>query len=86
VPRRMADDDFRRGQKAGMFSAHIRPVNDLVEDLRAQGRGFVPYVAPLHGGVESRMLSILRDPGPATRDGVGSGFLCIENDDPAAEF
>jgi hypothetical protein len=26
-----------------------------------------------------------RDPGPATQQGVGSGFLCIENDDPTAE-
>lgn len=32
------------------------------------------------------MLSVLRDPGPMTHaDMNGSGFLCLENDDPAAE-
>jgi uracil-DNA glycosylase len=46
----------------------------------------MPYVAPCHGGVGARMLSVLRDPGPKTQDGTGSGFLCIENDDPTAEL
>ncbi len=44
----------------------------------------------MYGGVNARLLSLLRDPGPATqvlRDGgrSGSGFLCMENDDPSAE-
>jgi len=32
------------------------------------------------------VLSILRDPGPATVDESGSGMLCVENDDPTAEL
>ncbi|HEX9350495.1 MAG TPA: uracil-DNA glycosylase family protein [Gaiellaceae bacterium] len=33
------------------------------------------------------MLSVLRDPGPMTNAALdGSGFLCLENDDPAAEL
>ena len=52
---------------------------------RDLGYGWAPYVAPIHGGINARILSILRDPGPATRDGdAGSGFLCIENDDASA--
>ena len=39
----------------------------------------------MHAGVDAKVLSILRDPGPATRSGVGSGFLCTENDDQTAE-
>lgn len=31
-------------------------------------------------------MSILRDPGPKTQEGAGSGFLCVENDDPTAEL
>ena len=33
-----------------------------------------------------RDRSILRDPGPATQDEVGSGFICVENDDGSAEL
>ncbi|WP_327003056.1 uracil-DNA glycosylase [Dactylosporangium sp. NBC_01737] len=64
----------------------MRPINELVDELRdPDGRGWMPYVAPVHGGVNARVLSILRDPGPKTQDGTGSGYLCIENDDATAE-
>ncbi len=46
----------------------------------------MPYVAPMYGGIEAELLSILRDPGPMTNaEKQGSGFLCLENDDAAAE-
>jgi hypothetical protein len=35
--------------------------------------------------MDARILSVVRDPGPMTREGSGSGFLCVENDDPTAE-
>ena len=84
--RRMADDGFRDEQDRDRYAPHVRAVNDLVDELRDQdGRGWMPYVAPLHGGVEARVLCVLRDPGPKTQDGSGSGFLCVENDDATAE-
>lgn len=82
----MADPVFRAHQWEERYAPRIAPVNRYVDELREVGRGFVPYVAPLHGGVNARVLSILRDPGPATRDGVGSGFICVENDDGSAEL
>lgn len=86
MARRMRHDDFRRSQELHTYARHVRPINELVDALRGrEGRGWVPYVAPMHGGVNSRLLFVLRDPGPATRAGTGSGFLCIENDDPSAE-
>lgn len=42
-------------------------------------------IAPIYGGVNARLLSVLRDPGPMTQLGTGSGFLCIENNDATAE-
>lgn len=84
--RLMRQDVFRRQQWEHRFDEHIAPVNRLVDALRdTDGRGWLPYVAPLHAGAETRMLSLLRDPGPATQQGAGSGFLCIQNDDPTAE-
>lgn len=82
----MANPAFRAQQWEERYGRHIAPVNRYVDELREVGRGFVPYVAPLHGGVNARVLSVLRDPGPATRDGVGSGFICTENDDGSAEL
>jgi Uracil DNA glycosylase superfamily len=43
-------------------------------------------VAPVYGGVDARVLCILRDPGLKTHNQYGgSGFLCPENDDASAE-
>jgi hypothetical protein len=87
MPRRMADPTFRAEQHATALTApHIAPINQFVDSIQDRdGLGWAPYVAPLHGGVDAQVLSILRVPGPATRDGTGSGFLAIENDDPTAE-
>jgi hypothetical protein len=81
----MADPVFRAAQQADRYAPHVRPINELVDALRDDTRGWIPHVAPLHGGIAAGVLSVLRDPGPATQDETGSGFLCIENDDPTAE-
>ncbi|MBM7440018.1 uracil-DNA glycosylase [Streptomyces sp. HB132] len=87
MARRMRDDAFRTEQEQGRYAPHVRLVNEMVDGLREpEGRGWMPYVAPWHGGTEARVLSVLRDPGPKTLEGVGSGFLCVENDDPTAEL
>ncbi|MFJ7591314.1 uracil-DNA glycosylase [Streptomyces sp. NPDC097617] len=87
MARRMCEEAFRMEQERGRYAPHVRPINEMVDALREQdGRGWMPHVAPWHGGVEARVLSILRDPGPKTQEGVGSGFLCVENDDPTAEL
>jgi hypothetical protein len=84
--RRMKDDEFRLNQLAHRLDPHIAPINQLVDRLQNQdGRGWLPSVAPMHGGVDALVLSVLSDPGPATRDGPGSGFLCVENNDQTAE-
>ena len=90
MARRMAEESFRREQWEHRYDPHIAPINQLVDELRkGMGAGdstrWAPYVAPMYGGVNARILSVLRDPGPMTQDGKGSGFLCMENDDPTAE-
>jgi hypothetical protein len=86
LPRRMADAGFREQQWSRRYDPHIAPINRYVDQLTAEGgRGWAPYVAPIYGGVHARLLSVLRDPGPMTRTDVGSGFLCMENDDATAE-
>ncbi|MGU3500891.1 uracil-DNA glycosylase [Mycobacterium sp. C31M] len=84
--RRMADAEFRQHQHEHHLDPHIAPINQLVAELQDPGSGrWLPEVAPMHGGTDALVLSVLRDPGPKTQLGSGSGFLCIENDDPTAE-
>ncbi|WP_460794408.1 uracil-DNA glycosylase family protein [Marisediminicola antarctica] len=77
--RLMRDPEFRKGQIDGMRAPHVRPVNDFVDRLR-NGEATVPYVAPLHGGFDAPLLSVLASPG----GGAIAGPLCSENDDTAA--
>ena len=84
--RRMANEDFRADQHARLHEIHIRAITTLVDELSLIGRGFIPYVAPLYGGVNSEVLLIFQDPGPKTQSVGGSGMLCAENDDPTAEL
>ncbi len=86
MARRMAEDWFRKEQWERRHEPHIAPINRLVDELRrGSNHEGVPYVAPMYGGVNARLLSVLRDPGPMTQASGGSGFLCMENDDPTAE-
>src|SRR5689334_16058884 len=81
----MSDHAFRHTQWLHRYDDHIRPINDLVDRLRQWGRGWLPYVAPMYGGINATLLSLLRDPGPKTQVDRGSGFLSMENDDATAE-
>jgi hypothetical protein len=79
----MREAEFRDWQWTHRFDPHVAPLNKLVEELTA--KGWLPYIPPMYGGVNARLLSLLRDPGPKTRNGAGSGFLSMENDDASAE-
>jgi hypothetical protein len=63
---------------------------DFVRRLREAGRGDVPDIDPLDGGLAASMLLLFEKPGPMTdavRPGArqGSGFISQDNDDPTAE-
>lgn len=88
MTRLMKNAGFRAEQWAGRYDFHVEPINRPVDSLILEAtpadKGWMPYVAPWHGGTNARVLSILRDPGPKTHKDGGSGMLCIENDDPTA--
>lgn len=83
MSRRMADSEFRNEQWQHRYDEHIAQINGFVDELCRNS--WVPYVAPMYGGVNAILLSVLSDPGPKTKKDGGSGFLCMENDDPTAE-
>lgn len=83
MTRLMADDHYRADQWTHRYDEHVAPINRWI-DAQHEADGWMPYVAPVHGGVGARVLSVLRDPGPKTLVGGGSGFVSVENDDPTA--
>ncbi|MBA4247277.1 MAG: hypothetical protein C0444_03160 [Microbacterium sp.] len=85
MPRQMRDPAFRKAQHDQLHEPHIAPITAYVEQLRADSGRWLPYVAPLHGGINARLLTVLRDPGPKVHEVGGSGMLCVENDDQTAE-
>lgn len=88
MAKRMSDPVFKAAQELGTHMPHVFEINSLIERLREaeppEGRGWVPYIAPLHGGSTAPVLSVLRDPGPMTHEATGSGMLCVENNDESA--
>lgn len=81
--RRYDADPSRRRQQVHIGQRGL-VARSQVDELRATpGRGWLPYLAPMYGGVHARVLSVFQDPGPMTEDGSGSGMLCCENDDPS---
>ena len=85
MPRQMKNAEYRLQQCAKKFDYPIGPINQLVCELNENNELKVPFVAPIYGGVNARMLSIMRDPGPMADEQKGSGFIGMENDDPTAE-
>lgn len=83
MARRMRDSEYKAEQLRRCFDEHVAPLNLLVDELRKEN--WAPYIAPIYGGVNARLLYVLRDPGPKTKEDGGSGFLCWENDDATAE-
>ncbi|MEV6389042.1 uracil-DNA glycosylase [Nocardia xishanensis] len=81
----MRDREYRRDQHGRRYEDHVAPINQLVDQLREERGEWMPYVAPIYGGVDARVLALFRDPGPKTRDERGSGMLSLENDDQSAE-
>jgi hypothetical protein len=63
-------------QRANVHAAHVEPLNRFVDTLaneRVEDEN--PYIAPEHGGTEARVLSVFRDPSPATRRDHGTGLV-----------
>ncbi|WP_280505081.1 uracil-DNA glycosylase, partial [Nocardia farcinica] len=85
VPRRLADPEYREQQYANRYEGPVAAINRLVDELVEESGEWMPYVAPVLGGTNARLLTLFRDPGPKTRVDKGSGMLSPENDDQSAE-
>jgi uracil-DNA glycosylase len=80
----LGDPDVRRARLAMVREPHIAPLNRFVEEVRAERGcgGAVPWLDPLDGGVDARVLFVLEAPGPKA---VASGFVSRDNPDESAK-
>lgn len=85
-PRSLRSDVVITARRQSRSRYQMKPLNDFVADLRAEGRGFVPDFDPFDGGVGAEILFLMEKPGPKTdpRNG-GSGFVSRDNNDRTAE-
>ncbi|MBM4589332.1 hypothetical protein GS507_14150 [Rhodococcus hoagii] len=84
---RMSSSRHRDGLSKLIYAPHVKELNAYVDTLQARKPvEFVPYVSPEFGGSAARMLLLTLSPGEQTRPESpgGSGFLYLENTDPAA--
>ena len=85
----MAYPEARAERMARLHDGHIAPLTRYVERLRQQvgKQDGVPYMDPLDGGINARVLLLLEAPGgkaAAGDGGAGSGFVSRNNNDATA--
>lgn len=82
-PKSLGDPAERERRMALVSLSHVAPLNDLVREIRAaRGCGDeVPFVDPLSGGINAKVLLLAEAPGPGA---VESGFLSVDNPDQSA--
>jgi hypothetical protein len=79
LPRRHADPVFLAAKLARVDEPHVAPLNAMVRSIRLQHAG-VPFFDPEAGGVNARVLFLLKAPGPKAVD-----FVSLDNNDQTAE-
>ena len=83
--RRHEDPAVVDGKRARLLEPHVAPITELARRIEDAVGLQVPAADPDWGGVDARVLVLLRDPGTRTDAQGGSGLVSPDNDDPTAE-
>jgi uracil-DNA glycosylase len=80
----LQDRGERERRRRDLQLPHVAPLTALVDHIRKRERlqEDVPYFDPRDGGVNARVLFLLKAPGPGA---VESGFVSHNNPDPSAK-
>lgn len=80
----LKDPQERERRRGSLTLPHVAPLTALVDEIRRK-EGLnedVPYFDPIDGGVNARVLFLLKAPGPGA---VESGFVSHSNPDQSAK-
>jgi len=77
----LGNTEILRKRLQRLNAKHVRPINALVRHLRRAHPG-VPFVDPLYGGTEARVLILMEAPGPLGAQ--RTGLLSLDNPDGTA--
>ena len=75
--RAVVDDKCRR-----RFDPHVKPLNELAEEISKTTEKPTPWFDPDGGGIHARALFLLETPGRKAGADQGSHFISADNDDP----
>lgn len=90
-PRANREPAVVESKRARTHEPHLASLTKLVEEMRTETGGEVPWFDPDSGGVDARALFLMEASGArstARRPGgktIGSGFISLDNDDGTAE-
>jgi hypothetical protein len=92
APKAHGNPAFLDRKLARIDEPHIRPLNDLVRDIRSETGGEVPWFDPDSGGVDARALFLYEAPGARStgpagprRKAEGGGIISPDNNDDTAK-
>jgi hypothetical protein len=64
-PRELSGQAFLDWQLEHRYDAHVAPLNLWIDERNeASAPEWLPFISPIHGGVNARIITLLRDPGP----------------------
>jgi len=85
-PKSLKDPSEIEARKQRLSQKHIKPLTDLVEEIKHEQPGKdVPWFDPLDGGIRAQCLFVLESPGRMTKNKSGSGFISRNNNDETAK-
>ena len=85
VPRRNVDTSVVADKHERLFEPQVALITEFARRIAGEVGRQAPAADPDWGGVDARVLVLLRDPGTQTDAQGGSGLVSPDNDDPTAE-
>ncbi len=81
-PTELSGQAFLDWQLEHRYDAHVAPLNRWIDERNeASAPEWLPFISPIHGGVNARIITLLRDPGPQV---AHSKMLSVRNEDQSA--
>jgi hypothetical protein len=82
-PWKRTDEASWKFREDNLWGPRIAPLSKLVDALRRETGGHVPWIDPFCAGIEAQILAVLLRPGPL--GAMATNFLSLANQDQTAK-